>query len=129
MEETFVLQNKSLTLSYLVGKFKFAICLEHTHKRFFHQATGPPKFKIKIPESALKYSAEARKYWFFDIILLSRKKRKSDNLNETSNCQIGNMQDTKQSESDVCQYENIFCQISKIYTAMCKWMVIVHNLI
>ena len=32
-------QNKSLTLSYLVGKFKFAVCWDHIQKRFFLRAT------------------------------------------------------------------------------------------
>ena len=56
VEETFVLQNKNLTFSHLVGKFK---CLEHIHKRFFHWDT---KIQNKMRESALKSSAEARNY-------------------------------------------------------------------
>ena len=35
-------KNKSPTLSYSVGKFKFVVCWDHINKRFFHQA---PLFK------------------------------------------------------------------------------------
>ena len=63
----FCFADKNLTLSYLVGKIKIAVCLEHIHKRFFHpglRATRPGANKIqnKMSKSALKYSAEARKY-------------------------------------------------------------------
>ena len=39
-------QNKSLTLSYLVGKFKFPVRWDHIHKCFFQRATFCPQLLL-----------------------------------------------------------------------------------
>ena len=61
-------KNKSLTLSYFVGKFKFAVCWDHIPNGLFHWATFTSFSRNDFKNLSNQYKYRTNKSWKYRFI-------------------------------------------------------------